>query len=71
MPPYDSTQAKALVWQKASFCQTGECVELAAQEGAVIMRSSSQPDAGYLYFTAEEFGLFLRRAKAGEFDLGW
>jgi hypothetical protein len=58
-----------LDWHKSSLCQTGECVEIAAQSGTVIMRKSTQPDAGYVYFTPEEFGSFLMGAKAGEFDL--
>jgi hypothetical protein len=33
------------------------------------MRNSTHPDNDYLYFTPQEFGLFLAAAKAGEFDL--
>ena len=68
MQPYEARQTASLDWRKASFCQTGECVEIAAHDGAVIMRNSSQPDGGYLYFTPEDFGSFLERAKAGEFN---
>jgi hypothetical protein len=35
----------------------------------VLMRSSSEPESGYIYFTEEEFSGFLRAAKAGKFDL--
>ena len=66
----EAKHAPHLDWHKASLCQTGECVEVAAtQDGTVIMRSSSQPDAGYVSFTPEDFSLFLKRAKAGAFDL--
>jgi hypothetical protein len=61
-------QTPALDWHKASFCQTGECVEIAAYNDAVLMRSSAQPESGYVFFTPEEFTLFLGAAKAGEFD---
>lgn len=58
-----------LDWRKASFCQTGECVEIAANNGAVLMRNSAQPEMGFVSFTPEEFNTFLGAAKAGEFDL--
>ena len=59
----------SLDWQKASFCQNGECVEIAAHNGMVMMRKSNEPNSARLYFTPEEFSSFLRGAKAGEFDL--
>lgn len=34
-----------------------------------MMRNSTRPDSGYIYFTSEEFSTFLLAAKAGEFDL--
>ena len=64
----DEGMQTPLNWYKASLCQTGECVEIAAQNGMVIMRGSTQPDAGYLYFSPEEFGSFVMGAKAGGFD---
>jgi hypothetical protein len=62
-------QTSALDWHKASFCQTGECIEIAAYNDVVLMRSSSQPESGYVYFTPEEFNSFLEAAKSGKFDL--
>jgi hypothetical protein len=62
-------QTPALDWHKASFCQTGECVEIAAYNDVVLMRNSAQPESGYVYFTPEEFDSFLGAAKSGEFDL--
>lgn len=62
-------QTSELDWHKASFCQTGECVEIAAYNDLVLMRSSAQPKMGYVYFTLEEFSSFLEAAKSGEFDL--
>jgi Domain of unknown function (DUF397) len=58
----------SLNWCRASFCQTGECVEIAAHGDAVIMRNSAHPDGGYVYFSPKEFGSFLAAAKAGQFD---
>jgi hypothetical protein len=62
-------QTPALDWHKASFCQTGECVEIAAYNDVVLMRSSVMPESGYLRFTPEEFATFLEAAKTGEFSL--
>lgn len=57
-----------LNWRKASFCQNGECVEVAAHNGQIVIRKSTQPDVGYIYFTREGFAAFLMEAKAGKFD---
>lgn len=62
-------QTPALDWHKASFCQTGECVEIAAYNDVVLMRSSVKPESGYIRFTPEEFATFLEAAKVGEFSL--
>lgn len=67
----DVMQGASFNWYRASFCQTGECVEIAAHEDAVIMRSSTQPGGSYIYFSPKEFGSFLAAAKAGEFDPAW
>lgn len=62
-------QTPALDWHKASFCQTGECVEIAAYNDIVLMRSSVRTESGCIQFTPEEFATFLEAAKAGKFSL--
>jgi len=62
-------QTSALDWHRASLCQTGECVEIATFNDTVVIRSSAQPESGYLYFTPEDFSLFLGAVKAGGFDM--
>lgn len=62
-------QPPSLAWYRASFCQNGECVEIATYNDTVMMRNSAWPDSGYIYFTTEDFNTFLLAAKAGEFDL--
>jgi Domain of unknown function (DUF397) len=62
-------QTPSLAWHKASLCQNGECVEIATHNDTVMMRNSTRPDSGYVYFTSEEFSTFLLAAKAGEFDM--
>jgi hypothetical protein len=69
MRSHGTIQIPSVDWYRASFCQNGECVEIAAQNGVVIMRSSAEPDSGQIRFTPEEFGCFLREAKAGGYDL--
>ena len=56
-----------LDWRKASMCQSGECVEVAQQDGMIVLRSSKDPDS-ILSYTAMEWQSFLRGIKAGEFD---
>lgn len=55
-------------WRKASFCASGECVEVAQQAGMILLRDSKRPRGGVLRYTAEEWESFVRGVKAGEFD---
>jgi Domain of unknown function (DUF397) len=68
MQPYEAMQVPPAAWRKASFCGKNECVEIAAYNGAVVVRNSAQPHIAPLSFTTEEFATFLMGAKAGEFD---
>jgi hypothetical protein len=62
------------VWRKASFCASGECVEVAQRNGMIVLRSSNGPRRISLgprrrvHYTAQEWQAFLRGVKAGEFD---
>jgi nitrate reductase alpha subunit len=69
MRSYEDVRPLSIDWYRASFCQSGECVEVARHDDTVMMRNSTHPDTGYVYFTPEEFNMFLGAAKAGEFDL--
>ena len=66
--PGHGRAASTAVWLKSSFCQSGECVEVSAADGIVLMRDSKAPQAGTLRFTADEFDAFIRGAVAGEFS---
>ena len=46
---------------------SGECVEVSPQDGMIVLRDSGQR-RGYVRYTAEEWGTFIRGVKAGEFD---
>ena len=57
-----------LTWRRSSFCASGECVEIAARDGMVLVRDSKAPLAGTLSFNADEFRTFVRAVVAGEFN---
>lgn len=54
-------------WRTSSFCATGECVEVAAGNGMIWVRSSNEPST-MVHYTPEEWLAFLAGSKAGEFD---
>jgi hypothetical protein len=58
------------MWRKASFCASGECVEIAERNGMIVLRSSNglalRPRR--VQYTAKEWQTFVRGIKAGEFD---
>ncbi|MGK5499403.1 DUF397 domain-containing protein [Streptomyces sp. URMC 125] len=56
-------------WTKSSFSE-GEganCIELAVQDGHVLIRESDRPDE-VVVTTPAKLDAFLKGAKAGEFD---
>ena len=67
-------QTKQLMWRKASFCASGECVEVAQGNGMIILQSSSGPrgisvgSRRRVHYTTQEWQTFVRGVKAGEFD---
>ncbi len=61
------TPNDGIEWCKASFCFSGECVEIAQRDGAILMRSTRQPDR-VLELTREEWLIFAKGLSAGEFD---
>ncbi|MEU1665848.1 DUF397 domain-containing protein [Streptomyces sparsogenes] len=57
-----------LTWQKSSFShEEGECVELAATDGAIQLRESDDPDT-VITTAPRPLGGLIRAIKAGEFD---
>lgn len=55
-----------LAWRKASFCASGECVEVAQRDGVVILRDSTRPSGPMLHWDAEQWRVFIRTVKTGE-----
>jgi hypothetical protein len=57
-----------LHWYKSSFsADTGSCVEVAEQDGWVLLRESDDPES-VVRTTPRKLRAFLAGAKAGEFD---
>jgi hypothetical protein len=54
--------------RKASFCASGECIEVMQQEEMIVLCDSKNPRGRVLRYTAEEWRSFVRGVKAGEFD---
>jgi|HubBroStandDraft_1064217.scaffolds.fasta_scaffold87469_2 hypothetical protein len=53
-----------LAWRKASFCASGECVEVAQHDDVIILRDSTQPYGIMLHCAVDEWRSFLRNIKA-------
>jgi len=66
--PEKARGKRPIVWRKSSYCQSGECVEVSALDGMVMVRDSKAPQAGTLSFNADEFRSFVRGVVAGEFN---
>ena len=74
MLPFGARQMNQLMWRKASFCASGECVEVAQRNGMVLLRSSngrrgiSVGPRRRVHYTSQEWQAFVLGVKAGEFD---
>jgi hypothetical protein len=64
-PP--STRQSEPSWRKASFCAGGECVEIAKEGDAIMLRNSTRPGRVVRY-SPEEWKAFVKGLLAGEFD---
>lgn len=57
-----------LAWHRGRECDGGACVEAAAIDDTVFVRSSADPDGATLLLSRHEWREFLVSAKAGHFD---
>ena len=56
-------QAAQLAFRAASFCAGGECVEVAQQDGMIVLRDSTQPGTA-LHYAAEGWASFVCKIKS-------
>jgi len=68
MSPFEAGQIAQAAWRKASFCASGECVEVTLQGGAIILRDSAEPQGKILHCSVDEWRSFVRNIKDGKFD---
>jgi len=62
-------ETEQLTWRKASFCASGQCVEVALWKVMVAVRDSKDPDGPMLFYTIEEWRSFTHAVKSGSYDM--
>jgi hypothetical protein len=68
MPLSGAEGTVGLTWRKASFCQSGECIEVARLgAGGILVRDSKQPDKESLSLTPEQWRSLLSGIKSGQY----
>jgi hypothetical protein len=55
-------------WRTASYCASGECVQVTQRDGLIILRDSTRPDGITLPYGAVKWRSFVAETKAGKFD---
>jgi hypothetical protein len=65
----DSDRAD-IAWRKSTASASGDCVEVAFAQEAVLVRNSQEPLGLTLSFSYSEWTAFLTGARRGEFDIG-
>lgn len=63
----DSERAD-VAWRKSTASTSGECVEVAFTQEAVLVRNSQKPLGSVLSFSYPEWAAFLTGVQRGEFD---
>jgi len=62
------TDQVSTAWRKSSASGNGDCVEVAFNDGHVLVRDSKDPHSPALSFTRSEWRAFLTGVRDGEFD---
>jgi len=58
---------ESIVWQKSSFSQASECVEVAGLTGRVLLRESDRPEV-VVSVGSDGLRAFVDGVKAGRFE---
>jgi hypothetical protein len=62
------SQNEQPTWRKASYCASGQCVEVAQRKGVILLRDSKDPHSLVLSYTAEAWREFAYAVKSRRFD---
>ncbi len=54
-------------WRRSTYCGSAACVEIAQQDGQILVRDSKDPNSAVLAFTQDEWSAFISGVNAGEF----
>ncbi|MEU7938860.1 DUF397 domain-containing protein [Microbispora bryophytorum] len=65
----DELPATEPEWRISSRCSGGNCVQFSQVNGGIALRDSKNPNAGTLFYSAQEWHAFLAAAKAGAYDV--
>ena len=57
-----------LTWRRSRSCNSGACVEVAANGEMILIGDSKAPSGPVLSYTPAEFREFITGAKNGDFD---
>lgn len=70
MPLPGAEETNPPKWYRASYCASGECVEVAWQssDGVVLMRDSKRPAGGTLSCTPAQWRSLLAGIKTGQYS---
>ena len=66
--PDEAGHAAQPAFRTASFCNGGECVEVAQRGGLIVLRDSTKPRGIMLYYAVGDWGSFVRNIKSGQLD---
>jgi hypothetical protein len=68
MPSHEAGWTASPAWRKATFCASGECLEVAQGNGVILIRDSVQPRGVVLQSAARDWQSLIGRVKAGTLD---
>ena len=57
-----------LPWKKASYCNGGECIQVAITNGRVILGDSKNPSGPIILASYSQWNSLVGKIKRGDFD---
>jgi hypothetical protein len=68
MSSNEAGRSEQPAWRTASYCASGECVQITQRDGLIILRDSTRPGGITLPYAAVKWQSFVADTKAGKFD---